>query len=241
MSTISSSDATVTELQRRVVEQNLRLPAENLVALTWGNVSARSDDGRLVGIKPSGVAYETMTADDVVVLTLDGDVVAGEKRPSTDTPSHLVLYRAFDAIRGIVHVHSVYATAFAQARSPLRCLGTTHADHFAGTVPVTRPLSEAEVRDGYETHTGHVIVQHFIDHGIDPLHIPGVLVAGHAPFVWGASAAKAVDNAVAIEQIAKMNVLTAAVAGPSVVDLEPHVLDVHHQRKHGPGAYYGQS
>ncbi len=235
-------------LREQVLEQNLRLPAEGLVTLTWGNVSGRSADGELVAIKPSGVAYDTMTADDIVVLTLDGEVVAGDKRPSTDTPSHLALYRAFDGVAGIVHVHSVHATAFAQARRPLPCYGTTHADHFNGPVPVTRPLTEDEVAEAYEANTGAVVIDHFVEAGIDPLHVPGVLVAGHAPFVWGPSVAKAVDNAVAIEQIARMAILTEQaamhrdqVSARSAPELEPHVLRVHHERKHGPAAYYGQA
>jgi L-ribulose-5-phosphate 4-epimerase len=229
----------IDELRERVWEQNLRLPAEGLVALTWGNVSGRSGD--LVAIKPSGVAYPEMTPDDMVVVDLDGAVVAGELRPSTDTPSHLALYRAFEGIGGIVHVHSVHATAFAQARRPIPCLGTTHADHFAGPVPVTRPLTAEEVAEDYERNTGTVIVDHFRDEVLEPLHVPGVLVAGHAPFVWGATVTKAVDNAVAIEQVARMAILSDTVAGGNAPELEPWVLDTHFRRKHGPAAYYGQA
>ncbi|MDY7101076.1 MAG: L-ribulose-5-phosphate 4-epimerase AraD [Actinomycetota bacterium] len=231
---------TIDELRTRVWEENLRLPAEGLVALTWGNVSARSDDGDLVAIKPSGVAYPDMKPDDIVVLDLDGNVVAGEMRPSTDTPSHLALYRAFDGVGGIVHVHSVHATAFAQARRPIPCLGTTHADHFAGPVPVTRPLTADEVAEDYEANTGTVVIDHFRAEGLDPMHVPGVLLAGHGPFVWGKNATKAVDNAVAIEQIARMAILSGTIAGGEAPDLEPWVLDPHFQRKHGPAAYYGQ-
>ncbi len=230
----------VEELRNQVLEANLRLPAEGLVTLTWGNVSGRSADGELIAIKPSGVAYPTMTAADIVVVTLDGEVVAGELRPSIDTPSHLALYRAFPSIGGIVHVHSVHATAFAQARTPIPCLGTTHADHFAGSIPVTRPLTEDEVQSAYEANTGAVIVEHFSAEGLDPLHMPGVLVAGHAPFVWGATISGAVDNAVAVEQIAKMAVLSATIAGGRAPELEDHVLRTHFERKHGADAYYGQ-
>jgi L-ribulose-5-phosphate 4-epimerase len=227
-------------LRARVLEENLRLPAEGLVTLTWGNVSGRSDDGRLVAIKPSGVSYATMTADHIVVVDLDGNLVAGDLRPSTDTPSHLALYRAFPDFGGIVHVHSVHATAFAQARRPIPCLGTTHADHFAGPVPVTRPLTPDEVGADYEGNTGAVVVDHLREHGLDPLHVPGVLVPGHGPFTWGASVTKAVDNAVAVEQIAKVALLTAAIAGVEPAELEPYVLRTHFERKQGSAAYYGQ-
>jgi L-ribulose-5-phosphate 4-epimerase len=228
----------VAELRRQVAAANRRLPDEGLITLTWGNVSGRLDND--VAIKPSGVPYAVLTAADMVVLSMAGQVTDGDLKPSTDTPSHLALYRAFPAIGGVVHVHSPYATAFAQARRPIPCLGTTHADHFAGPVPVTRALTSADVAD-YETTTGAIIVDHFRTEGIDPEHVPGVLVAGHAPFVWGPTVAKAVDNAVALEQIARMVVLSETVVGGSVTALEPHVLDVHHQRKHGPNAYYGQA
>jgi len=238
---VTALAAAIDDLRAEVCAANLRLPAEGLVTLTWGNVSGRSADGELVAIKPSGVPYPSLRPEHIVVLSLDGEVVAGELRPSTDTPTHLELYRSFPGAGGIVHVHSTHATAFAQARRPLPCLGTTHADHFAGTVPCTRPLTEAEVNEHYELSTGTVVVEHFRDHGIDPIAIPGVLVAGHAPFAWGSTPDKAVDNAVALEAIAQMAVLTATIVGAAPPDLEPHVLNVHYQRKHGTNAYYGQS
>lgn len=225
-------------LRAYVCEQNARLPAEGLVSLTWGNVSARVDD--VVAIKPSGVDYGTLTPDDIVVLDLDGTVVIGGLRPSTDTPTHLEIYRQFPGVGGVVHAHSTYGTAFAQARVPLMCLGTTHADHFHGEVPVTRSLDEDEVAAGYEANTGRVIVEHFRSRGIDPRHVPAVLVAGHAPFVWGDDAATAVDNAVALEAGAHMAVLTGLLSGGRPRPLEDWILAKHHLRKHGAGAYYGQ-
>lgn len=228
------------KLRQYVCRQNARLLAEKLVSLTWGNVSGRSDDGSLIAIKPSGVAYADLTPDDIVVLDLDGNVVEGRLRPSIDTPTHLELYRAFTDIGGVVHAHSPYGTAFSQARTPIDCLGTTHADHFAGHVPVTRPLTPEEVEVDYETNTGRVIVEYFSTNGIDPLHIPAVLAAGHAPFVWGADAAAAVDNAVALEASARMALLTRLLSGDRPPLLEDWILAKHHQRKHGADAYYGQ-
>jgi len=233
-----STSTVADDLREAVCAANLRLPAEGLVTLTWGNVSGRSPNSDLIAIKPSGVPYTEMRPEHMVILTLDGEVVEGELRPSTDTPTHLELYRAFPEIRGIVHAHSAYATAFAQARRPLPCLGTTHADHFAGTVPVTRPLTATEVSGAYELATGTVIVEHFRTHRTDPTAIPGVLVAGHAPFTWGATPSKAVDNAVALEAVAHMALLSAQIANPA--PLEPYVLAAHHERKHGRHAYYGQ-
>ncbi len=228
----------ISRLREYVCAQNARLPEERLVTLTWGNVSGR--DGDLIAIKPSGVPYAAMTPADVVVLDLSGDVVAGELRPSIDTPTHLELYREFPGVGGMVHVHSPHATAFAQARKPLECLGTTHADHFDGAVPVTRPLRADEVADEYEANTGRVIVQHFRTHHIDPRHVPAVLAAGHGPFVWGDDASTAVDNAVALEACARMALLTGALTGVPPDPLEGWILAKHHERKHGTDAYYGQ-
>jgi L-ribulose-5-phosphate 4-epimerase len=226
------------DLREYVLAQNARLPDEGLVSLTWGNVSGRIDE--LIAIKPSGVPYAGMKPEDIVVLDLKGNIVAGEMRPSIDTETHLELYREFPEIGGVVHAHSTYATAFAQARVPLACFGTTHADHFNGPVPVTRPLSAGEVADEYEANTGRVIVEHFRAHGINPLHVPAVLAAGHAPFVWGPDAAAAVDNIVALEASARMAVLTGLVTGSEPVPLEDWILAKHHERKHGTNAYYGQ-
>ena len=228
------------ELRELVWQQNMRLPSEGLVSLTWGNASGMSEDG-LIAIKPSGVPYLEMTPEDIVVIDLDGKVVEGTLRPSVDTATHLELYRAFPHVRGVVHVHSTYATAFSQARRPLDCLGTTHADHFAGPVPVIRPLTLEEVSEAYEVNTGKLIVERFRGDGIDPVRMPAAFSAGHAPFIWGTSAKNAVDNAVALEKSAEMAVLTVLVAGGAPSILEPHMLEIHTERKHGANAYYGQS
>lgn len=224
-------------LKEDVCQANLDLVAHGLVTLTWGNVSAISDDRAHVVIKPSGVDYFDMSPDDMVVVDLNGNVVEGELRPSSDTPTHVLLYRHFEAIGGITHTHSRFATAFAQARAEIPCFGTTHADHFAGPVPVTRPLTQQEVEDDYEAHTGHVIVERFAK--LDPAAMPAVLVAGHAPFAWGTSAAKSVENAVALEAVAEMALGTLQIRADAP-PLEAYVLEKHFRRKHGPDAYYGQ-
>jgi L-ribulose-5-phosphate 4-epimerase len=225
------------DLKEQVCQANLDLVAQGLVTLTWGNVSGRSDDGKLVVIKASGVAYSNMRPEHMVVVDLEGNVVDGDMRPSSDTPTHVLLYQAFPGIGGITHTHSRYATIFAQARMEIPCLGTTHADHFYGSVPVTRPLTENEVSEAYEANTGHVIIERFA--GIDPLAMPAVLVAGHAPFAWGKNAAKSVENAVALEAVAEMAWGTRQLVSPPP-ELESYVLEKHYRRKHGPDAYYGQ-
>lgn len=225
------------QLKEDVCQANRALVTHGLVTLTWGNVSGLSEDGRHVVIKPSGVPYADLQPDQMVVVDLEGRVVEGDLRPSSDTPTHVYLYRHFRGIGGITHTHSPQATAFAQARIALPCLGTTHADHFAGPVPVTRPLTAAEVADAYEAHTGRVIVERFVDR--DPQAMPAVLVAGHAPFTWGRDAAESVVNAVALEAVAAMAQATWALRRDAPL-LEQYVLDKHHQRKHGAGAYYGQ-
>ncbi|XVJ59117.1 MAG: L-ribulose-5-phosphate 4-epimerase AraD [Tepidisphaera sp.] len=219
-----------------VCHANLALVNHGLVTLTWGNASAILRDEGLVAIKPSGVSYDTLTPDQIVVLELSGKVVRGALRPSTDAPTHLALYNAFPKVGAIVHTHSTFATVFAQARREIPCLGTTHADHFAGAVPVTRQLTPAELTE-YEHNTGRVIVERFAN--TDPAAIPAVLVAGHAPFAWGPSMAKAVDNAVALEAVARMAHATLLFR-PDTPTLEPHVLAKHHDRKHGANRYYGQ-
>ncbi len=230
-------------LKRSVCAANLNLVKSGLVTLTWGNASGIDREKGLVVIKPSGVPYDELQPESMVVVDLEGRVVEGDLKPSSDTPTHLVLYRAFEGIGGIVHTHSRHATMFAQARREIPCLGTTHADHFHGPVPVTRPLSEREVADDYEGHTGRVIVDRFADHGytvpVDPAGMPAVLVAGHAPFTWGASAEKAVENSIALEAVAEMVLGTWSI-DRAVPELEPWVLEKHFQRKHGPAAYYGQ-
>ncbi|MEM6460070.1 MAG: L-ribulose-5-phosphate 4-epimerase AraD [Planctomycetota bacterium] len=231
------------DLRAQVCAANLRLVAEELVTLTWGNVSGIDRDAGLMAIKPSGVAYDALTPEAIVLVDLNGKVADGDGRPSCDTPTHLELYRRFPEAAGVTHTHSPKATAFAQARRAIPCLGTTHADHFAGAVPITRALTEAEVDADYELSTGRVIADLFAnDPDLDPATTPGVLVAGHAPFAWGTSAGKSVDNAVALEACAAMAVDTFTLCGgPDATSaLEGYVLDKHHQRKHGPAAYYGQ-
>ena len=224
-------------LKHEVCQANLDLVAHGLVTLTWGNVSGISEDRKYVVIKPSGVPYGQMRLEHMVVVDLDGRVVEGQLRPSSDTPTHLLLYRRFDAIGGITHTHSCYATMFAQARVEIPCLGTTHADHFFGPVPVTRPLSQPEVEEAYEANTGQVIIERFAE--LDPAAMPAVLVAGHGPFAWGKNAAESVKNAVALEAIAEMALGTRQIR-PDGPPLESYVLDKHYRRKHGPDAYYGQ-
>jgi L-ribulose-5-phosphate 4-epimerase len=225
------------QLVTEVFQANLDLVRHGLVTLTWGNVSGIDRSTLCIAVKPSGVEYESMTANDIVVVDMDGNVLDGQLRPSSDTPTHLELYKAFPAIGGIVHTHSTYATMFAQACREIPCLGTTHADHFNGPVPVTRFLTADEVQKGYERETGRIIVERFA--GLDPLETPGVLVAGHAPFAWGINAADAVRNSLILERIAQM-ALGSFQLSPAVSALPTHIQEKHYQRKHGPNAYYGQ-
>jgi L-ribulose-5-phosphate 4-epimerase len=221
-----------------VLEANRALKTHGLAPLTWGNASGIDRDTGLVAIKPSGVAYDELTADDIVVLDLDGNVVHGERRPSTDTPTHLVLYRAFEEIGGIVHTHSTWGVAWAQAQREIPLLGTTHADLCAHPIPVTRTLTGEEIADDYEGATGTVLVEAIAERG-RPSETPCVLVRGHAPFCWGANPAKAVETAVTLEEVARMALLTIML-DPAAAPLEAAVRDKHHERKHGPQAYYGQ-
>jgi len=225
------------QLKEEVCAANLDLVAHGLVVLTWGNVSGIDRDRNLVVIKPSGVSYATMKPADMVVVDLHGKVVDGDKRPSSDTPTHLALYRQWSAVGGIVHTHSRHATSFAQACRPLPCLGTTHADHFYGDVPITRSLSAADVDADYEGNTGSVIIESFAK--LDPLAVPAVLVANHGPFCWGATAGAAVTNSVVLEEVARMALATWQLNGQQQ-QIPAHILDKHYLRKHGPGAYYGQ-
>lgn len=227
------------ELRRQVWAANRDLPRRGLVTLTWGNVSGIDRASGLVVIKPSGVEYDELTPENLVVVDLDGHVEEGTLRPSSDTATHLELYKAFPAVGGIVHTHSTHATAWAQARRDLPCYGTTHADTFYGPVPCTRQLTPAEVQNEYEKHTGTVIVETFRERGIDAAAVPGVLCACHGPFTWGGDAAKAVENAVILEEVARMALLTRQV-DPAAVPAPQYLLDKHYHRKHGPGAYYGQ-
>ncbi|NQU76883.1 MAG: L-ribulose-5-phosphate 4-epimerase [Planctomycetes bacterium] len=227
------------ELKQAVFQANADLVAHNLITLTWGNASGIDRGGGLVVIKPSGVSYEAMSPADMVVVDLDGKVVEGRYRPSSDTPSHLQIYIAWPKVAGVVHTHSCCATAFAQACRAVPCLGTTHADQFYGEVPVTRPLTAEEVQAQYELNTGKVIVECFRLGRLDPMAIPGVVVANHGPFTWGGDADEAVKNAVALEAVAKMALATMQI-NPQVTPLARYILDKHYFRKHGPDAYYGQ-
>lgn len=225
------------DLRHAVCKANRDLVAHGLVTLTWGNCSGIDRDRGIVAIKPSGVPYDSLMPEQIVLVDLDGRVVEGNLRSSSDTPTHIHLYRSFPAIGGITHTHSPWATVFAQARRAIPCLGTTHADHFHGPVPVTRPLTPAEIDAGYEHHSGTVIVETFADR--DPVATPAVLLAGHAPFAWGKDVADSLHNAVALEAVAMMAHATFTLR-PDAPPLEAYVLDKHHQRKHGPSAYYGQ-
>ena len=227
-------------LRRTVCRANRELAATGLIALTFGNVSGVDRRAGVLAIKPSGVAYADLRPADMVGVSLrSGRVVAGRLRPSSDTPTHLHLYRSFPDVGGIVHSHSLYATSWAQAGRPLPCFGTTHADQFHGPVPVTRALTAAEIRGAYEHNTGVVIAEHFRKSRLDPHHMPAALVPGHGPFVWGATVAAAVDNAVALEAVARM-ALYALQLRPGLRPIAPALLDKHFLRKHGAAAYYGQ-
>lgn len=225
------------DLKKTVYRANMRLVESNLVVLTWGNVSGFDRESGLVVIKPSGVSYGVMKPRDMVVLDLEGKVVEGRMNPSSDTPAHLELYRSFPGVCGVVHTHSVEATAWAQARREIPCYGTTHADQFRGSVPVTRLLTEEEVAGDYELNTGKVIVE--LVAGCDPLERPGVLVAGHGPFTWGVTPMKAVENAIALESLAHMARLTESLGSREI--LPGCVAEKHYSRKHGPNASYGQT
>lgn len=224
-------------LRDEVLEANLEVVRRGLVLYTWGNASGIDRASGLVVIKPSGVPYADLKAEHLVIVDLDGKPVEGTLKPSSDLPTHLVLYRAFKDIGGVVHTHSRAATAWAQAGREIPCFGTTHADYFYGSVPVTEPLTEDEVRSKYEENTGHAIVRRFKN--LDPIDMPGVLVAGHAPFTWGKTPTAAAHNAVVLEEVAELSWRTLALH-PECGGIHQCVLDKHFKRKHGPGAYYGQ-
>lgn len=224
-------------LKQMVYEANMALPRYGLVTFTWGNVSAIEREKGLVVIKPSGVEYDTMTAEDMVVVDLEGNIVEGRYKPSSDTPTHLVLYKAFQNIGGIVHTHSRNATSWAQAGRDIPAYGTTHGDYFYGAIPCTRKMTRDEIAGEYEAETGNVIVERF--NGLSPDDIPAVLVNSHGPFTWGKDADNAVHNAVVLEEVALMAMQTEAI-NPNVAVMQQELLDKHYLRKHGANAYYGQ-
>jgi L-ribulose-5-phosphate 4-epimerase len=226
-------------LKKEVLEANLQLPEHGLVTFTWGNVSGIDREQGLVVIKPSGVPYEELEINDLVVIDLEGRIVGGTMRPSSDTATHLALYRAYPQIGGIVHTHSPWATSWAQAGRPIPALGTTHADYYYGEIPCTRALTKEEIERAYELETGNVIIETFEKEGLDPVAMPGVLLAGHAPFCWGKNANQAVHNAVVLEEVAKMALHTFQL-NPQIAPIEQYLLDKHYLRKHGVNAYYGQ-
>jgi len=224
-------------LKEAVLEANLELPKQRLVTYTWGNVSGICREKGLVVIKPSGVPYPELKLEHMVVLDLDGNQVEGKLRPSSDTPTHLVLYRAFSQIGGVVHTHSPWATSWAQAGRSIPALGTTHADYFYGEIPCTRDMTKEEIQGNYEAETGNVIVETF--QGKDPMQVPGVLVKSHGPFNWGKDPHEAVHNAVVMEEVARMAFHTIMLSS-GISPMDQALLDKHFLRKHGPGAYYGQ-
>lgn len=226
------------DLREQVLAANRSLSDRGLAPFTFGNASGIDRAAGAVAIKPSGVKYHSITLEDLVVVDLDGGVMEGTRRPSSDMPTHLVLYRAFGAIGGIAHAHSHYATVFAQAGREIPCLGTTHANHFGGSIPVARMLRESEVAGEYEANTGHAIVERFF--GLDPLSMPGVLLPGHAPFTWGASPEAAVETMALLEKVARLAFDTLSLA-PGAAPLPEHVGAKHFARKHGPKAKYGQA
>lgn len=227
------------KLKETVWRANLDLVKHNLVVFTWGNVSGIDREKGLVVIKPSGVEYDRLSPEDMVVVDLaTGNVVEGGLNPSSDTPTHLAIYRAFGEVGGVVHTHSTYATAWAQAGLDIPNIGTTHADYFRESIPCTEDMTEAEVKGAYELETGHVIVCRFVEAGLNPMHTPGVLVKNHGPFSWGKDAAGAVYNAVVMEQVARMAFISFTLNPHTTMN--PLLVEKHFLRKHGPGAYYGQ-
>jgi len=227
------------QLKKAVYEANMELPRRGLVTYTWGNVSGIDRESGLVVIKPSGVEYEDLKPEDLVVLSLDGEVVEGDLNPSSDTKTHIELYKAFPELGGVVHTHSPHAVAWAQAGRDIPCYGTTHADYFYGPIPCARSLTPTEVDEDYERNTGKVIIETFSERKLNPVHVPAVICRNHGPFTWGKNAAQAVYHAVVLEEVAKMAMYTCQINGQ--VEAAPqHVQDKHFLRKHGPNAYYGQ-
>ncbi len=225
------------QLKKAVLEANLELPKKGLVTYTWGNVSGIDRESGLIAIKPSGVEYDVMTAEDIVLIDLTGKVVEGKLKPSSDAPTHVALYNAFPEIGGVTHTHSRWATAFAQAGMGIPAYGTTHADYFYGEIPCTREMTKDEIQSEYEANTGTVIIEAFKD--LNPNYVPAVLVKNHAPFTWGKSAAESVHNSVVLEEVAMMAIQCKQL-NPNVTPMPQVLLDKHFMRKHGPKAYYGQ-
>ena len=228
------------QLKKEVYEANMELPKRGLVTYTWGNVSGIDRESGLFVIKPSGVDYEKLSPEDMVVLDLEGNVVEGKYRPSSDTATHLELYKKYPEIGGVVHTHSPWATSWAQAAREIPCYGTTHADYFYGTIPCARNLTKEEIDAGYEKNTGTVIIETFENLGINPMYTPGVLCANHGPFTWGKDAHEAVHNSVVLEEVAKM-AAQAEVINPKLKIAPQEMQDKHFFRKHGANAYYGQN
>ena len=227
------------ELKRSVYEANMLLPKYGLVTFTWGNVSGIDRERGFVVIKPSGVEYEKLKPENMVVIDLCGNIAEGELNPSSDTKTHIELYKAFKDIGGIVHTHSPHATAFAQAGEDIPCMGTTQCDYFYGDIPCIRHLTEKEIEEDYERNTGLVIVETFVKRKINPEYVPGCVCESHGPFSWGRSPAMAVHNAVVVEEVAKMDIFTKII-NPAAKNVPEHYLEKHFTRKHGPNAYYGQ-
>lgn len=228
------------ELKVRVLRANLLLPELDLVKFTWGNVSEIDREKGIIAIKPSGVDYENLTADDIVLVDLDGNIVEGKLRPSSDTATHIELYKAFSDIGGVVHTHSEWAVSWAQSGRGIPCYGTTHADCFYGEIPCTREMTDEEIESAYEKNTGIVIAETFMKRNIDPMAVPGVLCVNHGPFSWGKDGHAAVHNAAVLETVAEMATKTELL-NPSVKPVKQAILDKHYFRKHGKNAYYGQN
>ncbi len=227
-------------LKQQVYEANMLLPKHGLVTFTWGNVSGIDRESGLFVIKPSGVEYEEMSPEDMVVMDLEGNKIEGQYNPSSDTATHLELYKAFPEIGGVVHTHSSYATSFAQAGRDIPCYGTTHADYIYGAVPCLRCLTKGEIEDAYESNTGHLIVNEFIRRDLDVTAVPACLCKNHGPFIWGKDCFEAVHNAVVLEEVAKMAMWTELI-NPQVKPAPQELMDKHYYRKHGANAYYGQN
>lgn len=225
------------QLKSEVLKANLELPRRGLITFTWGNVSGIDREKNLVVIKPSGVSYDNMTEDDLVVVDLDGNVVEGKYNPSSDTPTHLAIYKEFKEVGGVVHTHAEWSTSWAQAGRNIPCYGTTHADYFYGEIPCTRVMTEEEINGEYELETGNVIIETF--EGINPMSVPGVIVNNHGPFCWGETPIESIHNAVVMEEVAKMAYKTEAL-NVSIKNIQSTLLDKHFLRKHGENAYYGQ-